>query len=103
MNMTSMNISLPEPLKLFVEEQVESLPAASNALVLPAWLISAASIVPGGAYPSYAHGYYERDNAFYLAWDEIARERTVFQGWMRQHVLEVADHAALLRKVGVAA
>ena len=31
--------------------------------------------VPGGAHPSYAHGYYARDNAYYKAWDAIARER----------------------------
>jgi glutaconate CoA-transferase, subunit A len=86
-----------------VEEQVERLPAASNAVVLPAWLISAASLVPGGAYPSYAHGYYPRDNAFYLSWDNLARERATFLEWMQQHVLGVPDHAALLRKVGVAA
>jgi glutaconate CoA-transferase subunit A len=86
-----------------VEEQVERLPPAINAVVLPAWVITAASIVPGGAYPSYAHGYYPRDNGFYLAWDEIARERATFTRWMQQHVLAVPDHAALLRKVGVAA
>lgn len=86
-----------------VEEQVEKLAASSNAVVLPAWVISAASIVPGGAYPSYAHGYYPRDNAFYVAWDEIARERAAFTSWMHQHVLALPDHAALLRKVGVAA
>jgi glutaconate CoA-transferase subunit A len=85
-----------------VEEQVERLPAASNAVVLPAWLISAASLVPGGAYPSYAHGYYPRDNAFYLSWDSLARERATFLDWMQQHVLGVPDHATLLRKVGVA-
>src|SRR6202167_2854551 len=79
------------------EEQVERLPAASNAVVLPAWLISAASLVPGGAYPSYAHGYYPRDNAFYLSWDNLARERATFLEWMQQHVLGVPDHAALLR------
>jgi glutaconate CoA-transferase subunit A len=86
-----------------VEEQVERLPAASNAVVLPAWLISAASLVPGGAYPSYAHGYYPRDNAFYLSWDNLARERATFLDWMQQHVLSVPDHAALLRKLGVVA
>jgi glutaconate CoA-transferase subunit A len=86
-----------------VEEQVERLPPAINSVVLPAWVITAASIVPGGAYPSYAHGYYPRDNGFYLAWDEIARERAAFTRWMQQHVLAVPDHAALLRKVGVAA
>ena len=86
-----------------VEEQVERLRADMNALVLPSWLIAAASIVPGGAYPSYAQGCYARDNGFYRAWDEIAREREAFGAWMRRHVLEVRDHAEQLRTLGVAA
>ena len=86
-----------------VEEQVETLQADMNALILPSWIVTAASIVPGGAYPSYAQGYYPRDNAFYLAWDEIARDRGAFTAWMERHVLEVPDHAALLRALGVAA
>jgi len=86
-----------------VEERVERLQADLNAVVLPSWLISAASLVPGGAYPSYAQGYYPRDNRFYLAWDEIARERASFTAWMERHVLGVPDHAALLRTLGVAA
>lgn len=86
-----------------VEERVERLAAHPNAVVLPAWLITAASVVPGGAYPSYAHGYYPRDNRFYLAWDEIARDRTAFTAWMERHVLGVRDHAAQLRALGVAA
>ncbi|HXZ60765.1 MAG TPA: CoA-transferase [Steroidobacteraceae bacterium] len=86
-----------------VEEQVERLNADLNAVVLPAWLITAASVVPGGAYPSYAQGYYPRDNRFYLAWDAIARDRTAFTAWMERHVLGVRDHAALLRALGVAA
>ena len=44
------------------------------------------SVVPGGAHPSYAHGYYKRDNAFYTAWDTIARDRDTFAAWMREHV-----------------
>jgi glutaconate CoA-transferase subunit A len=86
-----------------VEEQVDTLRTDMNAPILPAWVVTAASIVPGGAYPSYAQDYYPRDNAFYLAWDEIARERTAFSAWMEHHVLGVADHAALLRALGVAA
>ena len=86
-----------------VEERVERLNAPMNALVLPSWLITAASVVPGGAYPSYAQGYYARDNRFYLAWDEIARDRTTFTDWMQRHVLGVPDHAAMLRALGVAA
>jgi glutaconate CoA-transferase subunit A len=86
-----------------VEERVESLRAEMNAIVLPSWVITAASIVPGGAYPSYAQGYYPRDNAFYRAWDEIARDRDGFLAWMQRHVFGVRDHAALLRALGVAA
>jgi glutaconate CoA-transferase, subunit A len=86
-----------------VEERVERLAAHPNAVVLPAWLITAASVVPGGAYPSYAQGYYPRDNRFYLAWDEIARDRNAFTAWMERHVFGVRDQAALLRALGVAA
>jgi glutaconate CoA-transferase, subunit A len=86
-----------------VEQQVETLDAPMNAIVLPSWVVSAASLVPGGAYPSYAQGCYARDNAFYRAWDEIARERNTFLAWMQTHVLGLPDHAAHLRALGVAA
>jgi glutaconate CoA-transferase subunit A len=49
--------------------------------------------VPRGAEPSYAHGYYERDNVFYRKWDEISRERDVFQAWIQRHILDTADFA----------
>jgi glutaconate CoA-transferase subunit A len=42
--------------------------------------------VPGGAKPSYAHGYYQRDNAFYVAWDAVSRDRKLFERWMDEHV-----------------
>jgi glutaconate CoA-transferase subunit A len=77
-----------------VEEIVEELRAPPNACVLPAWVVSAVSQVPGGAFPSYALGYYERDNRFYKAWDGIARERDTFMQWMQRHVLQTADFAA---------
>ena len=54
---------------------------------------------PGGAYPSYAHGHYARDNAFYQGWDAIARDRERFVVWMREHVLETADHAGFLARL----
>jgi glutaconate CoA-transferase subunit A len=55
--------------------------------------VHAVAHVPGGAYPSYAQGYYRRDNGFYQRWDAIAREREPFLAWMRRHVLDTADHA----------
>jgi glutaconate CoA-transferase subunit A len=85
-----------------VEEVVDDLAAPMNAVVLPAWAVTAVACVPGGAYPSYAQGYYSRDNAFYLAWDDIARDRARFTGWIDRHVLGTADHAAFLKSIGVA-
>jgi glutaconate CoA-transferase subunit A len=71
-----------------VEEIADDLRQPSpNSVVLPHWTITAIAEVPRGAYPSYAQGYYGRDNAFYTAWDAIARERERFQAWMSQHVL----------------
>jgi glutaconate CoA-transferase subunit A len=78
-----------------VEEVVDKLrPPSPNAVVLPRWTVSAIVVAPGGARPSYAHGYYGRDNAFYTAWDTIARERDRFQAWMREHVLTPMQEAA---------
>jgi glutaconate CoA-transferase, subunit A len=74
-----------------VEEFVDDLNAWPNACILPRWAIAAVCCVPGGAAPSYAHGYYERDNRFYLAWDAIAKDRTTFQNWIKSHVLDTAD------------
>jgi len=79
-----------------VEEIVDALPPAMNGIVLPHFVVSAIAHVPGGAYPSYAHGCYARDNAFYLAWDVIARERAAFTAWMERHVLGTRDHGAFL-------
>jgi len=72
-----------------VEEIVDRLPVASaNAVVLPSWTVGAIVEAPFGAHPSYAHGYYTRDNAFYVAWDAIARDRATFQSWMDEHVFK---------------
>ncbi len=71
-----------------VEEIVDTLGAISpNAVVLPGWTITAIVAVSGGAHPSYTHGYYARDNAFYMAWDSITRDRDSFLKWMETHVI----------------
>ncbi len=72
-----------------VEEIVEDFGMRSpNAVILPSWTVSAIAVVPGGAHPSYAHGYYTRDNAAYKKWDEISRDRDSFLAWMQAHVLD---------------
>jgi glutaconate CoA-transferase subunit A len=76
-----------------VEEIVDELEPRPGGVVLPGWVVDAVSLAPHGAHPSYAHGYYERDNDFYVAWDGISRDRDSFQAWMERHVLATADVA----------
>ena len=66
-----------------VEEVVDELPPEPGAIVLPRFTLNAVAVVPGGAAPSYAHGYYDRDNAAYLEWDTISRDRETFTAWLR--------------------
>jgi glutaconate CoA-transferase subunit A len=86
-----------------VEQIVDDIGHAMNATVLPHFVVAAIAEVPRGAYPSYAHGRYARDNAFYLAWDAIARDRDTFTRWMQCHVLDCGDHAQHLRALERAA
>jgi len=80
-----------------VEERVRTLDAPPNACVLPSWTVTAVCEVPRGATPSYAHGYYERDNAFYRAWDGISRERERFRAWTDEHIVRTRDFNEYLR------
>lgn len=72
-----------------VEEVVDDFgPRSPNAVILPAWTVTAIAVVPGGAFPSYAHGYYKRANAFYKTWDPIARDRDAFLKWIDANVMK---------------
>jgi glutaconate CoA-transferase subunit A len=74
-----------------VEEIVPELRLRPGGFVIPSWVVDAVAEAPGGAHPSYAHGYYDRDNAFYARWNEISRDRDTFTEWMRRYVLETKD------------
>ena len=76
-----------------VEEIVSSFEPRMGSIVLPSWVIDAVAVVPSGAHPSYAAGYYDRDNEFYEHWDAISRDREQFLSWMAEHVLEGAREA----------
>jgi glutaconate CoA-transferase subunit A len=84
-----------------VEEIVDELEPVPNSVVLPTWVVSAVSEVPGGAHPSFAMGYSSRDNSFYKAWDSIAKDRDVFTDWIAANVLGTSTHAEYLERVGV--
>jgi glutaconate CoA-transferase, subunit A len=87
-----------------VEEIVEDFGERSaNAVILPSWSVGAIACVPGGAHPSYAHGYYKRDNAYYKAWDTISRDRDGFLAWMKTNVLEQGPEAFAVHCSGLRA
>jgi glutaconate CoA-transferase subunit A len=65
-----------------VEEVVDELTPVPGAVVLPGWAVTRVAHVPGGAHPSYAMGYSDRDNEYYQVWDKISRDRAAFQEWL---------------------
>jgi glutaconate CoA-transferase subunit A len=72
-----------------VEEIVDRLEPVAGQVILPSWAVTAVAEVPGGAHPSYTHGYSERDNDFYVQWDAISRDRDTFLAWMKENVLDL--------------
>jgi glutaconate CoA-transferase subunit A len=82
-----------------VEEVVESFEPRPFQIVLPHTALDAIAVVPHGAHPSYAFGYYERDNVFYEAWDPISRERERFKEWMERHVIGSEDFGEYLQSI----
>ena len=81
-----------------VEEIVDEFDSRVR-VVLPHWVVSSVAEVPRGAHPSYAHGYYDRDNAYYRAWDEISRDRDVFSQWIQTHIMNTSDFSEHLAMV----
>ena len=69
-----------------VEEVVDRLTPMPGEVILPGWAVTAVAEVPGGAHPSYAQGYSERDNAAYKAWDAVSRDRDAFEAWLKEVV-----------------
>jgi glutaconate CoA-transferase subunit A len=65
-----------------VEEIVDRLEPTPGAIVLPAWSVTYVVEAPGGARPSYALGYQERDDRAYMDWEPISRDRARFKEWL---------------------
>lgn len=77
--------------------------SAPNRTVLPAHRVSAVCHVPGGAHPSYVQDYYTRDDDFYRRYDDLSRTPEGLSDYLQTHVMAVADRAAYLEKVDLAA
>ena len=78
-----------------VEELVDEsvIRADPNRTVIPAPIVSAVVVEPWGAHPSYAQGYYDRDNDFYVGWDTISRDNKSLERYLEEFVYNVRDRA----------
>ncbi len=84
---------------LVVEELVDEsvIRADPNRTLIPGMIVDAVVVEPWGCHPSYAQGHYDRDNDFYVAWEEISRDPARLQGYLEAHVHGVKDRAEYLR------
>ncbi len=71
-----------------------------NRTMIPGFIVSAVCHVPRAAHPSYAQGYYDRDNEFYLAWDKISENLDTVKAWLDEWVYGVEDREAYWQKLG---
>jgi len=73
-----------------------------NRTVIPGAIVDAVVEQPLACHPSFAQGYYDRDNAFYLAWDTIAKDQDSLDAWLREWVYDLGSHAEYVEKWGAA-
>lgn len=83
--------------EVVADEVVRSDP---NRTLIPAHAVDAVVVCPRGAHPSFAQGYYDRDNAFYRAWSHISKDPDRLRAWLEEWVYGTADHAAYVDKLG---
>ena len=74
--------------------------ADPNRTIVPGFVVDAVCHVPYGAHPSYAQGFSDRDNAFYLEWDGISKQPEDVAAWLNEWVQSVPDRAAYWGKLG---
>jgi len=81
-----------------VDEQV--IRADPNRTVIPGMIVSAVVVEPYGAHPSFAQGYYDRDNDFYIKWDAISKNEKSMQAYLDEWIYGLPDRAAYVKKIG---
>jgi glutaconate CoA-transferase subunit A len=85
-----------------VEEIVDesAIRADPNRTVIPGLIVDAVVLEPWGAHPSYAQGYYDRDNEFYIGWEQISRDPAALARYLDEFVYGVRDRAEYVEKCG---
>ncbi len=71
-----------------------------NRTLIPGFIVSAVCHIPYAAHPSYAQGYYDRDNEFYVKWDKISESPDAVKAYLDEWVFNVKDRADYWEKLG---
>jgi glutaconate CoA-transferase subunit A len=71
-----------------------------NRTLIPGMIVSAVVHEPFGCHPSYAQGFYDRDNDFYVRWREISQNEALFDRYLEEWVYGVRDRAEYVRRMG---
>jgi glutaconate CoA-transferase, subunit A len=85
-----------------VEELVDEpiIRADPNRTLIPGLVVDAVVVEPWGAHPSYAQGYYDRDNEFYVQWEAISRDPAALERYLDEFVHGVRDRSEYVARVG---
>ncbi|MGH7151665.1 MAG: CoA transferase subunit A, partial [Planctomycetota bacterium] len=70
-----------------------------NRTILPGFLVDAVVVEPFGCHPSYAQGYYDRDNDFYVEWDRLSRDPASFDRYLEEWVRGVPNRRAYVERL----
>jgi len=73
-----------------------------NRTLIPGMIVSAVVHEPFGCHPSYAQGFYDRDNDFYVRWREISQNEASFNRYLEEWVYGLRDRAEYVRRMGAA-
>ena len=71
-----------------------------NRTLVPGLVVTHVVHEPWGCHPSYAQGYYDRDNDFYLKWEDISRNPATYKNYLEEFVLGCRDRDAYTKKLG---
>jgi glutaconate CoA-transferase subunit A len=85
-----------------VEEIVDDYVTRSdpNRTLIPDFMVNALVEEPWAAHPSYAQGYYDRDNDFYIEWDKISKEASTLEKYLDDWVYAVENRAEYAKRMG---
>jgi len=71
-----------------------------NRTLIPGMIVDAIVIEPFAAHPSYAQGFYDRDNQFYVDWHRISKDKTLMENYISEWILEVSNRKEYQEKLG---